>query len=91
MGFNDWYLPSRYELVLAANNLFMYGLGNFQINGEYWTSTCIPGTLNYPNGGETWVIEFYDEYDNYIPNYPFVMEDGENADNENIVRAIRKF
>ncbi len=38
-GYQDWFLPSRDELILAKNILFDNNLGNFQSNEFYWTST----------------------------------------------------
>jgi hypothetical protein len=37
-GYDDWYLPSKYELQLMFQNLGMYGLGGFT-SDIYWSST----------------------------------------------------
>lgn len=37
MGFDDWFLPSRAELMLVYDNLYMTGAGN--LDGVYWTSS----------------------------------------------------
>lgn len=42
-GYDDWYLPSSEELLLAYLNLRPLGLGNFQ--GPSWTSTQVSPNL----------------------------------------------
>jgi hypothetical protein len=37
-GYNDWFLPSEYELVLIYSKLASIGLGGFS-NHSYWSST----------------------------------------------------
>jgi|ERR1035437_648104 hypothetical protein len=37
--YSDWYLPSINELQLMHKNLFSENLGNFDLNGSYWSST----------------------------------------------------
>ena len=44
-GYDDWYLPSKDELISLKNS------GYFNVNGDYWSST------NY-NGNEYWVVIF---------------------------------
>ena len=51
-GYDDWYLPSRGELMLMYNNLRYYGLGNFS-PFYYWTSS-----QSYGNPINTWTIAF---------------------------------
>lgn len=40
-GYDDWYLPASYELILMYKNLHIKGLGNFAKSGsgQYWSST----------------------------------------------------
>ena len=38
-GFDDWSLPDRGELSLMYNNLHRNGLGGFNNNGWYWSSS----------------------------------------------------
>ena len=51
-GYDDWYLPSRGELMLMYNNLAYHGLGNFSPL-HYWTSS-----QSYGNPLNTWAINF---------------------------------
>ena len=53
-GFDDWYLPSKYELELMYINLHKKGLGNFAADW-YWSST------EYDNN-EAWAQSFSDGY-----------------------------
>lgn len=46
-GFDDWYLPCRYEFKLIANN--REAIGNFS-NGLYWSSTSVDNSWAEPNG-----------------------------------------
>jgi hypothetical protein len=38
-GYDDWFLPTRFELQRAHQILHDFGVGNFSINAFYWTST----------------------------------------------------
>lgn len=40
-GYDDWYLPSRTELPLMYNYLYMYYVGDFSPT-NYWSSTEVP-------------------------------------------------
>ncbi|MFZ4547125.1 MAG: PA14 domain-containing protein, partial [Bacteroidales bacterium] len=46
-SFNDWYLPSRTELLLMVSNLGSANLGG--LNGIYWSSTQYNPTHAYTN------------------------------------------
>ena len=65
-GFSDWYLPSRDELNLMYQNLFINGLGSFDHNW-YWSSSQ---ANNYSGA---WLQNFNDGHQHYyhgknIPN-----------------------
>jgi hypothetical protein len=38
-GFDDWFLPSRDELITMYQNLFLNNLGSFTSGARYWTSS----------------------------------------------------
>jgi len=40
-GYDDWFLASKDEWQLIYDNLIAKGLGNFNLNSGYWTSTQI--------------------------------------------------
>ncbi|MBK6833170.1 MAG: DUF1566 domain-containing protein [Bacteroidetes bacterium] len=43
-SYNDWFLPSKFELNLLRNNLYLSGVGNFN-SFVYWSSTeCANGS-----------------------------------------------
>ena len=65
-GFNDWFLPSREDLVLIYRNLHSFGLGNFDVEMEYWSSSEI-------NGYYAWSLKFLTGalYMNYKDSYSF--------------------
>ena len=99
MGHNDWYLPSKHELSLAVNNLFMVGLGNFQANlnetANYWSSSIEPPYASLSNGGNNSVDSAW-----YITLLEGTVEgsvirlhffERESYDDEYYIRAIRKF
>ena len=50
-GYNDWYLPSRDELVLMYQNLKTQSLGNFS-NDWYWSSSQV-------SSGNAWYVPFH--------------------------------
>jgi hypothetical protein len=50
-GYNDWYLPSRDELVLMYQNLKTQSLGNFS-NDWYWSSSQV-------SSGNAWYVTFH--------------------------------
>ncbi len=50
-GYDDWYLPSRWELFqLYVNNSV---IGGFTMSGHYWSSTQV-------STGNAWVVDFAD-------------------------------
>ncbi len=38
-GYNDWFLPSRDELIKMHQNLYLNGIGNFVSGVNYWSSS----------------------------------------------------
>lgn len=38
-GFDDWFLPSRDELIIMYQNLYLQNLGSFTNGAKYWTSS----------------------------------------------------
>jgi uncharacterized protein (TIGR02145 family) len=38
-GVSDWFLPSADEVQALHDNLYLFGLGNFDLDDVYWTST----------------------------------------------------
>jgi uncharacterized repeat protein (TIGR02543 family) len=38
-GYADWFLPSEADLSLMNNNLYTFGIGNFQGYSGYWSSS----------------------------------------------------
>jgi hypothetical protein len=38
-GFDDWFLPSRDELITLYQNLYLQNLGSFSNGARYWTSS----------------------------------------------------
>ena len=87
-GFNDWFLPSREELILMYNNLARRGLGGFQ-NAIYWSSYAYLSQI-------TWVV-FMNlgssvnpaAHHRVNPGTTFTYSGAESA--EFRVRAIRAF
>jgi len=86
-GYNDWFLPSKDELNLMYMNLHLNGLGNFE-NGDgnccigwYWSSSD-----GETNGDAAWVQSFRDGHNGMQATYDIGIKD-----NDNHVRAIRKF
>ena len=77
-GFNDWYLPSKYELNLMYENVGQgnaLGLGNVGVfpNANYWSS------MEYNDSG-AWGQYFFNGSQNFV-----------NKANDGHVRAVRVF
>lgn len=77
--YTDWFLPSKEELKLMYENLYLQGLGNFKANTIYWSSSEISfdsvwgqGFGGYDDDG----TRYLDKYSNISYHY---------------VRAIRAF
>ena len=56
-GYSDWFLPSRDELNLMYENLYLEGVGGFA-DGYYWSSSEYVATL-------AWFQYFYNGYQSY--------------------------
>jgi uncharacterized protein (TIGR02145 family) len=79
-GASDWFLPSANEVQAMHDNLYLFGLGNFDLDDVYWTSTENDATttkahsflnnttLNYGKGNITGF--------KYRPVRSFVAEEG---------------
>ncbi|MEI7526696.1 MAG: DUF1566 domain-containing protein, partial [Mariniphaga sp.] len=52
LGYSDWFLPSKDELELMRNNLYLPGYGNFNGSNHYWSSTESSIT-------NAWLIQFW--------------------------------
>lgn len=50
-GYNDWFLPTLAQLDLMYHHLFLRGLGDFDQNEAYWSSTEV-GNFN------AWLLSF---------------------------------
>lgn len=56
-GFDDWHLPSSEEMLIIYRNLHLRGLGDFNTDKIYWTSTeqtdntAVAVDLNLGRGG----------------------------------------
>jgi hypothetical protein len=57
-GKNDWYLPSREELKLVHQNLYLNNLGNLS-TGKYWSSTESNATYAWT---QTFTSIFYQNF-----------------------------
>ena len=45
-GYDDWFLPSRYELKSIYLNLYLHGIGGFAVD-IYWSSSENPTYINF--------------------------------------------
>ena len=52
-GYSDWFLPSRDELNLMYENLYLYGVGGFAVYFFYWSSS-------ESSAGLAWLQNFFD-------------------------------
>lgn len=39
ISYNDWFLPSRFELDAMYSELYLFGLGSFDPSNNYWSSS----------------------------------------------------
>jgi len=77
-GYDDWFLPSRDELILLYENLYQIGLGFFEPNATYWSSS-----QDQTFTQNAWTVSMKTPFDNnYISN---------NKLSSFKVRPIRKF
>ncbi len=74
-GYKGWYLPSKDEVNLMYENLYLRGLGNFRAD-DYWSSSEFGG-LNYA----VWVEVFSDG----------TQDHGDKTHDRYFVLAIRRF
>lgn len=84
-GYSDWYLPSRPELAYICDRLYLQGLGNFDDDEVYWSSSeKTEDTQEY-----AYVIIFtFDE--TILPN-PLTSVNPHRKSNIYHVRAARRF
>ena len=56
-GYDDWFLPSKDELLLMYTNLHLNGVGNFDITtfttSKYWSSSD-----GETDGNAAWYVDF---------------------------------
>lgn len=77
-GVTDWFLPSRDELLLVHNNLFMNGLGGFTNGNSYWSSS-----QDETFSQNAWIVDMNNNSSNTCTSeYKLTMHG---------VRPIRKF
>ena len=77
-GTSDWFLPSRDELLLVYNNLFMNGLGGFNNGNSYWSSS-----QDETFSQNAWIVDMNNNSSNTCTSeYKLTMHG---------VRPIRKF
>jgi len=60
-GFDNWHLPSEAESYEMYKNLHLNGLGNFNLDKIYWSSTEHSGntvtTIDFNNGAQGWLCK----------------------------------
>ena len=79
-GYDDWFLPSRPELAYMCNNLFLQGLGDFENEEFYWSSSERSDDKRY-----AYIIIFDSDYN------PLTMVNPHSKMLEFNVRAARRF
>ena len=63
-GYSEWFLPSKYELNLIYENLYLFGVGGFAVNW-YWSSSEV-------SAGDAWGQDFSDGFQ--LIYYKFITD-----------------
>jgi len=61
-GYDDWFLPSKDELLLMYQNLVENGYGRFERDRRYWSSSASSGSYLFTNEESAWFGEISTGY-----------------------------